>query len=118
MKRLLLGLALVLAGCSHFTERQNCVIEGATIGAVVVGGGMAGGMLWADCGPHCVQWKIAHGESIHEAVQHHVNRTRDMIFYGALPGAAVGGIIGGLIGYETCHDEKPTSILDSLRRGN
>lgn len=109
MKKLaIILLSITLASCASFhpTPKQKaCMWAGAATGAIVVGGGVVGGILGAECKPACVERKIAHGESIHEAVQHHVNRRDDAILYGALPSAIVGAAIGAWIGYEYCKDE-------------
>ena len=95
-------IALALAGCS--THRKTCALAGAAIGAIELGGSVTYLVMSNDCGPRCVEHKIARGESVHESVQHHVNRTDDALLYGALPAAAVGAAIGALVGWERCKD--------------
>ena len=100
MKRTIItGLcALFLAACSNFsTARKACDVGGAATGMVLLGGGAMAGIFANDCGPSCVQWKIAHGESVHESTLHHVNRRDDLITYVGLPAAFVGAVGGAII---------------------
>lgn len=95
----LCALALLMCGCSAHTA---CVANGALIGALVVGGTVSGVVIGLDCGPGCVESKIKAGESIHEAVQHHVNRRDDALLYGALPATLAGAAIGALVANRVC----------------
>lgn len=105
--RLLVGLAIAAIlvsaqACSELTPQQNCALEGAELAILIVGGSSIGLAVGEDCGPGCVEHKIAKGESVHESIQHHLNRRDDYILYAILPSTAVAGAIGALLGYYIC----------------
>jgi len=105
LKVSLAGALLLLGGC-YSSYPRSCATAGAISGLTLVGGGMAGGFLMNQVGVRGIEHKIANGESIHEAVGHGENRTRDLIVYAALPAGVAAAAIGGYLGYKYCSDKE------------
>lgn len=99
------------AGCSEFTERENCAIEGAEAG-ILIGAAASGGYLASSyCGVDCVKGKIQHGENPDRAENSSTDGIERDALTIALPTVIGSAVIGAVVGYATC----PNSTIASAR---